>query len=712
MEFINLKLSNSRKSLRALSFRQRSRVMFEVRGNLRSQNFCKNKNVNKKLNNIRSVQDIDSPTTECNPFFHFSSIGCINNEMNVKDDEFSSCSSSSSSICSIDDTGISFFNTTDVESSLSFREHLASCFVDNNLTHIQGNSILSVLRTHPCFSSLPKDVRTLLNTPRNSGIVYRVEPGEYIHFDLEIEIIKCLTNISSAVTVNQLEIDFNTDGCALDKSGSIHIWPIQVRISNLQHTKPIVVGIYKGTQKPHDPNSFFEKFVSDIRRLMLNGGINFNGNRIPIRLRCFIADAPARAFILNHRGHTSNRPCSKCKVSGTRIEGRYVFNDINHSVRTDDEYVKCLDEDHHKEGTSPLSMLPIGMVSQVPFEYMHLVCLGVMKKLLSAWVLGKYSRSSKLSGRCIDTICARLSSITKYCPSDFVRRPRSLDACSKYKATEFRQFLLYTGPVATYGILNEQIYKHFLFLHAAMRVLISESPSRVQLNFAELALQKFVLKCDKLYGSIFNTYNVHGLLHLTKDVKRFGNLDSFSAFPFESNMSIFRKYCRKPGLPLQQFFNRMAEMEVHGTRNSADVSTSVHVSVQHSTANSCQFRKISFNNILLSINTRDNCCLLRDGSICIIFDIIMANNSYLLVVKKFLQIEDFYDVGISSSALHVYKCSILDRDIVRIHLDEVRAKCYRMPLSTSMSTGDISSSEEDNFVTSQYVVFPIIHTEK
>jgi len=167
---------------------------------------------------------------------------------------------------------------------------------------------LSLLRTYPYFFNLLKDVRTLLNTPRNRVVTFNVEPDEYIHFDLETEITQCLESISFAITINQLEIDFNTDGCTLDKSSSIHIWPIQIRIANIQHAKPIVVGVYKGTQKPHDPIVFFERFVTDIKRLMLNGGINFHGNKIPISLRCFIADALARAFILNHRGHTSSQP--------------------------------------------------------------------------------------------------------------------------------------------------------------------------------------------------------------------------------------------------------------------------------------------------------------------------------------------------------------------------------------------------------------------
>jgi len=37
----------------------------------------------------------------------------------------------------------------------------------------------------------------------------------------------------------------------------------------------------------------------------------------------------------------------------------------------------------------------------------------------------------------------------------------------------------------------------------------------------------------------------------------------------------------------------------------------------------------------------------------------MNNNSYYLAVKKFLEIDNFYDVGMVSSAFRVYKCTMV-----------------------------------------------------
>ncbi|KAL6421675.1 hypothetical protein ACFW04_014490 [Cataglyphis niger] len=200
--------------------------------------------------------------------------------------------------------------------------------------------------------------------------------------------------------------------------------------------------------------------------------------------------------------------------------------------------------------------------------------------------------------------------------------------------------------------------------------MVCNSSTRQHLSFAELALQKFIYRSEALYL----------VQHLILTIC-FGYLESFSAFPYENNMSIFRKYCRKPGVPLQQFFNRMAEIKVHGTSNNQDVDLSIHISMLRNNDNNCiQYRKIKFNNILLGIDIRDN-CILRDGSICIVFNIAVDNNFFRLCIKKFLEIHDLYDIDMISFVFQIYKCATLNSEIFYVHSDQVHAKCYRILFS-------------------------------
>lgn len=288
---------------------------------------------------------------------------------------------------------ISYSNTTDIEisnkmydDSMDFQNRVAASFIQGNLTHTQGNVILEMLRSHRCLSYLPKDTRTLLNTPRsNYCITSHVSPGEYLHLGFEKAVVRILEQNVLICTPNVIDTDWSTDGGTLCRQQQI--WPIQIRIANIPDCKPEVVGIYRGKKKPNNPEEFLKDFINEGNKIISNGGISFKDLKIPIVFRAFIADMVARAAILCHKGHCSKRPCSKCKVIGKRFHNTMVFLGINHTPRTDDEYTTLADAKRHL-GFSPLLRLPMGIVSQVPFEYMHLVCLGVVKKFLCALVTG------------------------------------------------------------------------------------------------------------------------------------------------------------------------------------------------------------------------------------------------------------------------------------------------------------------------------------
>lgn len=99
-----------------------------------------------------------------------------------------------------------------------------------------------------------------------------------------------------------------------------------------------------------------------------------------------ICDTPARAYVKCVKSFSGYHGSDKCTQNGTWI-GKMTYPETNAPLRTDASFANRDDEDHYK-GVSPLTQIQIGMVSQIPLEYMHLVCLGVMKCLLLLWMKG------------------------------------------------------------------------------------------------------------------------------------------------------------------------------------------------------------------------------------------------------------------------------------------------------------------------------------
>ena len=74
---------------------------------------------------------------------------------------------------------------------------------------------------------------------------------------------------------------------------------------------------------------------------------------------------------------------------------------------------------------------------------MHLVCSSVMRRLLLFPKEGP--RLCKLSSRHINRISEKLEQLKRQYPSEMARQLRGLNDVKKFKATEFRMFLLETG---------------------------------------------------------------------------------------------------------------------------------------------------------------------------------------------------------------------------------------------------------------------------
>lgn len=111
-------------------------------------------------------------------------------------------------------------------------------------------------------------------------------------------------------------------------------------------------------------------------------------------------------------------------------------------------------------------------------------------------------------------------------------------------------------------ILREDIYFNFLTLHVAITILANPNVLRTPhyiIYYANELLKHFVNSYENIYGKKYVSFNIHNLLHLADDVKHFGSLDTFSAFPFESYISSLKKLIRKGEKLLQQISRRLEE---------------------------------------------------------------------------------------------------------------------------------------------------------
>lgn len=170
-----------------------------------------------------------------------------------------------------------------------------------------------------------------------------------------------------------------------------------------------------------------------------------------------------------------------------------------------------------------------------------------MKKLITLW-MHKGTLNVHLPSLVIKQLSEFLLLLRSNIPCEFARKPRALSEVSRFKATEFRQLLVYTGQVVFKPFLSDDCFNHFMTLNIAMVILLSSNMSEY-VDYARNLLQNFVENFELIYGKHLVSHNVHGLIHIADDYDRFGPLDNISAFPFENFMKTIKKKLRKHELP-------------------------------------------------------------------------------------------------------------------------------------------------------------------
>lgn len=122
-------------------------------------------------------------------------------------------------------------------------------------------------------------------------------------------------------------------------------------------------------------------------------------------------------------GHTGYYSCSKCYIKGEFHQNRICFPETNNLIlRSDRDFRTQLNKRHH----TGISLLEnFDMVNGFALDYMHLICLGTVRKLLYLWCYDTKS-GSKLSRQNLNMVSRLLVAQSVNIPCEFSRKPRSL----------------------------------------------------------------------------------------------------------------------------------------------------------------------------------------------------------------------------------------------------------------------------------------------
>ena len=324
------------------------------------------------------------------------------------------------------------------ETEPDLSEEVAAWATRNCLKRSALNDLFDLFRRQG--HRLPKDARTLLQTPKKVATVEKCG-GHYAYFGLASGIVKILAQ-NRGFREDSIGIFLNIDGVPRFKSTNMQMWPILCSFHNFA---PFIAAMYCGKAKPNKPEEYLSDFLTELEQL-LRDGIVHGQKTLRLIVKAFVCDAPARAFLKCIKNHNSYYACKRCTIRGTYIDGRVFLGATEPGItlRSEVEFSR-FGYNNHQIAKSPLSMAGIPCIKPFALDYMHLVCLGVVRRMLHWMKSGP--ATCKLSFQQRSEISDHLTELSGQLPSEFARQPRSLLELDQWKATELRQFLLYTSTV-------------------------------------------------------------------------------------------------------------------------------------------------------------------------------------------------------------------------------------------------------------------------
>lgn len=338
-----------------------------------------------------------------------------------------------------------------------------------------------------------------------------------------------------------------TDRLKLTKSSRATTYPIVFQVNKLSpHARKkhlLLAGIWVAKEHP-----IMNAIIGPVRDELIDvyiNGIPWRPNGADEVISRFIviiftADSVARPDVLRMKKFNGVNGCVMCLALGQREINTWIYPALPFEAA-----IEARRTINGVKGVSALTTLPeFNMRDGVVVDGAHNIYLGVAKRLVErylndaeeAWYLGRPQQTAAIDQRLL----------TIKTPTRISRQPRSILLYKMWKASEWRNCLLYYALPCLDGILVQSYYSHLAMLCQAGYILNSASITQANLNTAERLIEQFIHDYQRHYALVNMVYNVHLLRHLVRSVRNWGPLWVYSALPFESLNKKITDYITSP----------------------------------------------------------------------------------------------------------------------------------------------------------------------
>ncbi|XP_077491955.1 uncharacterized protein LOC144102597 [Amblyomma americanum] len=211
---------------------------------------------------------------------------------------------------------------------------------------------------------------------------------------------------------------------------------------------------------------------------------------------CCSVDAPARAALLNMVPFNGYFGCPWCFVRGEHVEGsmRYIIKE-QPEARTTYMVIRDMKLAEGYDNIINGFKGPSALMNLGGLDLVHSVLIGVVRQVTEIILSTSNSGQHFYVGRpsTLEDIDSRLLAIKP--PLCVTRLPRPIRERGHWKASEWRQWILFYALPCLEGILHPDYWRHLCKLSEALHILLREELTLSEIAKAELLLESFYIQC-------------------------------------------------------------------------------------------------------------------------------------------------------------------------------------------------------------------------